>query len=382
MSKFSQKRLLLPLAIAAFVSGCISPDSGSESGTEVDVTNPPDPSTYVCNPLNDDNDGQGPRDQGLTAELFYLEDGVALPSRVADMFDRGVQVEDILLYFNRVHIPTRPWDRGFVTVSGQTVQTNDGDTLYEYFAVRMSGRFQLGNLPAGAYQFALLSDDGAVMSMDFGNGGYETVVDNDGTHPTRFGCGSYPVVIEEGDKIPFQIEYYQGPRYHIALSLMVRPWVDDGSDSECGRQGNSRFFDSTQDPVVAQPAYDGLLARGWAPVEPESFLIPEELVENPCNEAAPVISNFSVVSAGSDTVTLQWTTDIPASSQIYFRLQDVGSYEIGADVPALVTNHQVVLPTPLGAGLTANTNYEMFARSASSSGLSSDSNVLIVRTRR
>ena len=142
MSANSRKRLLMPfivLASSVYITGCLNPDSGSESGTEVDIVNPPDPSTYVCDPLDGDStDGQGPRDQGIAAELFYLEDGVSLPSQVADMFDRGVQVEDILLYFDRVHIPTRPWDRGFVTAGGQTVQTNDGNTLYEYFAMRMT----------------------------------------------------------------------------------------------------------------------------------------------------------------------------------------------------------------------------------------------------
>ena len=181
MSTLCRKWLLLPLATVALISGCISPDSGSESGTEVDIANPPDPNSYVCDPLDGDStDGQGPRDQGVTGELYYLPDGETLPSQVADMFERGTYVDNILLYFNQIFIPTRPWDRGFTTVGGQTVQTENGDTLYEYFAVRMSGRFQLGNLPPGAYQFGLLSDDGAVLSMDFGNGGYETVVDDDG----------------------------------------------------------------------------------------------------------------------------------------------------------------------------------------------------------
>jgi len=107
---------------------------------------------------------------------------------------------------------------------------------------------------------------------------------------------------------------------------------------------------------------------------------PETAICEP--DGGPVITEFSVVTVGRSSITLRWMTDIPATSQLFFRLEGVGSFELGADDPDLETEHFIVLPTPFDGGLDANTDYELFARSASTTGASSDSNVIMVRTRR
>ncbi|MCB0350127.1 MAG: fibronectin type III domain-containing protein [Bdellovibrionales bacterium] len=382
----------IALLMAAFIllPGCLLvPDSGEDSGTTVDIVpvpdDVPDPSTYVCNPLDGESPIDAPREQGIRGMLYYLDPSQPHYNRVEDYLTYGTFAQaidrttgfatEIALYFNQLFIPTRPFDRGFVTAGGQTLQTPNGDTLYEYFAIRHEGRLQLGSKPEGLYQLAILSDDGATLKMDFGSG-MQTVIDNDGDHPTRMGCAVLPVEFSSEDKIPYVLDYYQGPRYHISLIFMWRP-ATETQDEFCGRQGNSFYFDSTQDPPAPTVNYNSLLSRGWEPIAPENYLLPEVDAVNPCNEPAPVISGFSVVSITANSVTLSWDTDRSATSQVYFR-KSVDTIDNLTSGDGLFYSHHVVTVT----GLSPNTDYVMRAMSSSSSGLTSESAPRTIRTRR
>lgn len=364
------------------------PDNGSEQDTVVDVQPDPadiDPDTYSCNQLGGETTPL-PREQGVRGALYYLDSTQPHYNRVADYFTYGTFAQgidsltglstNIVLYFNQIFVPTRPFDRGFTTQSGHTLQTVEGNTLYEYFAIRHEGRLQLGSKPEGLYQFAILSDDGSVLSMDFGSG-FQTIVNNDGNHPTRFGCATASVQMQSADQIPFILDYYQGPRYHIALILMWRPWSISAADPFCGVQGNSFYFNSTTNPPTPSANYNALLSRGWEPLQPENYLLPAAGQTNPCNEPAPVITNFQIVSIASTSVTLSWTTDIAATSQVIYRLASGVTEATTLDTGQYFTSHSVTV-----TGLASNTDYVLRAHSASSSGLSSDSAPLTVRTRR
>jgi len=397
----SSRTLLLVVACTLLTSCLLVPDSGEDQGTEVEVVPipgvVPDPSTYVCNPMDDD-ENIAASGQGLRGMLYYLNPSQPRYTSVDDYFTYGTfaqainsatgQLTEIALYFNQIFVPTRPFDRGFVTNGGQTLQTPAGDTLYEYFAVRHEGRLQLGSKAPGLYQMAILSDDGAKLHMDFG-GGFQNVVNNDGQHPTRMGCASMPVSLGVNDKLPMILDYNQGPRYHISLILMWRPWPDspsspgtpatlaEANDALCGQQGNSLYFDSTQNPPVPQAAYNSLLSRGWEVVENENYLLPEEEETNPCSEPAPIISNFRVVTIGSSTITVAWETDRPGTSQVNYRLAS-GVAENLTSLDGLYYTTHVVTVT----GLTPNTDYVVKGVSAATSGLSSESAPRTVRTRR
>lgn len=393
---------LLLMGACISLSACLLvPDQGSESGTIVDIQpeSPvaPDPSTYVCNPM-DGQVGQLPREQGIRGMLYYLDPSQPHYNHVADYLtygnlaqgiDRNTnEATEISLFFNQLFIPTRPFDRGFTTQAGQTLMTPAGDTLYEYFAIRHEGRIQLGSKPEGLYQFAILADDGAVMSMDFGSG-LQTVIDDDGDHPTRMGCAVAAVDMKATDKIPFVLDYYQGPRFHIALTLLWRPWpmsaadptqpasLAEATDAFCGRQGNSFYFDSTQDPPAPTANYQALLARGWEPLAPENYLLPETGAVNPCNEPAPIITNFRVVTITNASVTFAWETDRPATSQVNYRLATDTVEMITNSDGQFRTQHQVTV-----TGLLANTDYVMKGISSSTSGLTSESVARTIRTRR
>ncbi len=99
-------------------------------------------------------------------------------------------------------VPTREFRSGF-----------PGVEKVEWFAIRYAGGFSVAN--AGSYTFRINSDDGTKLSIDG-----ELVVDNDGTHPPRSKSGT--VELEAGDH-QLVLEYFQGPRYHIALQVYVTP---------------------------------------------------------------------------------------------------------------------------------------------------------------
>ena len=150
----------------------------------------------------------------------------------------------------------------------------------------MESNIQLGPTDsAGAYQLAILSDDGAILSVKGpGTDTFVPFINDDGTHPTTMTCATTPLTINAYDLIPIQLQYYQGPRYQIALQLLWRPWPTSGSavDPLCGTSGNYQFFNPDTAPSTPQQNYLNLLARGWKPLAPANFVIPYSGI-NPCN---------------------------------------------------------------------------------------------------
>ncbi|MBN2718565.1 MAG: hypothetical protein JXX14_22160 [Deltaproteobacteria bacterium] len=113
-----------------------------------------------------------------------------------------------VLYACEWDIAPRAFDKGFPGV----------ETQFEWFAIRYTGAF--GVSESGTYTFRINSDDGARLFID----GKE-VLDNDGVHPPR--SKSAKVHLQAGDH-DMRIEYFQGPRYEIALQLYVTP--PDGAE--------------------------------------------------------------------------------------------------------------------------------------------------------
>lgn len=383
-------RLFLLIGTALSLSSCLDTGgSGSESGSTV-VTNPNpappnptvDPTRTICDPFKT-NSPQA-RDRGLVGNLFYLNDDQPRYNNIADYMNNAI-VADATIYMDRLFVPTRPFDRGFYLQSGDLVTTPNGNTLYEYFGVRMESQMQLAPTEApGNYQLAVLADDGALLKIPDGLGGEKIIVNNDGTHATKMMCATEPIYLDHNTKIPMTLEYYQGPRFHISLVTMWRPWPD-GSDPDipendplCGAQGNSTFFDSTQDPVAAQPAFYELLSRNWRVLQNENYYFPDQ-ADNPCAPAeAPLsISNFFIANVAQTSVTLTWTTNIPTTSQIQFKNIATSVTTTTTLSSTLTVNHSVTV-----TGLTANTLYAFKGLSTTPGGQNAVSDELAVRTRR
>jgi ribosomal protein L17 len=107
------------------------------------------------------------------------------------------------LYACEWDVPQRAFEVGFPGVTNQ----------FEWFAIVYSGMFNVSQ--AGEYQFRINSDDGTKLYIDG-----KPVVMNDGQHPPTSASGS--VTLAAGDH-ELVLEYFQGPRYLIALQVWVVP---------------------------------------------------------------------------------------------------------------------------------------------------------------
>ncbi len=376
---------LIVVGILLSLTGCLLDGSGSESGTTV-VASPGqpffDPKQTICDPFKT-NSPQA-RDRGLIGNLVYLTNDQPRYGNIADFMTNAV-VADATVFLDRLFVPTRPFDRGFYLQSGELVKSINGDTLYEYFGLRMKGQVQLATdeIP-GQYQFAVLADDGALLKIPDGLGREVTLVNNDGTHPTKLMCATDPVTMTAGSKLPITLEYYQGPRFHIAMVVMWRPWPDGVTnavtDPLCGQQGNSLYFDSTKNPVEPKLAYYELLDRGWKVLQNENYSFPEQ-ADNPCAPTEPALminsADVRVTAVTSTVITVEWTTNIPATSQLQIKNTSNMVVTLSPVDPTLVQNHSVTF-----TGLTPATLYAFKVLSTSTSGQIAESDERTQRTGR
>lgn len=186
------------------------------------------------------------------------------------------------LYLTKLDVPTRQFELGFPRLDGELVQTEDGEDLVEFFAINFRTSLKLGEVEeSGWYEFAFLSDDGVRFTLEESG---EVIADNPDITSTKMVCSNRAIYLEKGDSLPVEIDYFQGPRLHIALMMMWRP-VDDevaGQDPLCGQRGTNKFHDYNQIPSEPQQAYYDLLDRGWEVVPDYVFRIPRDEYMNPC----------------------------------------------------------------------------------------------------
>ncbi|MCB0347945.1 MAG: hypothetical protein KDD37_03880 [Bdellovibrionales bacterium] len=342
----------------------------NEGGTEIEGVNL-NPENYfdvnmfslnrlVCDPFG--GGGNQTPNGGLKANLYYLEDGSTPLSHVADYFTAGTK-SDKIIFFSQINVPTRLFNLGFPTETGNTISKDSGETLIENFALEIETVIKLGpNDEPGLYELALLSDDGSVLQVrDAGT--YVTVVDNDGTHPTRFGCASRSIQMNADDSYIAKIHYYQGPRDHISVIPMWRKISSDsevGTDVSCGQQGNSMYFDYNNNSAP-KAAYNGLLARGWKPLDSNNYELPASIPINPCtNGTAPIITNIAVRDMYDGQIQVVWNTNIPATAQVLVVNMDTGQELLTYSDNVLRTEHEVFVQ-----GLQRNVNYMVQAVSVS-----------------
>jgi hypothetical protein len=318
--------LLLPYVVAALLlQGCFTNNQGSATLTANNPEEGPlatfDTNLYplnkvVCDPFDPGN--PGPND-GMIATLHYRGAGQNRWYSVNDYIEQG-QKSQQKLFFSKLDIPTRIFSLGFPSETGTSIQDDSQNTLNEFFALSVSSVLKLAPGDAeGEYELALLSDDGAVMQVRDQDGVYQTVVNNDGDHPTRLGCGQR-IQMTRDTELVVKLNYYQGPRFHISLIPLWRK-VDASTAQEprCGHTGNNLFFDFNNNSRP-QPAYNELLARGWKPISADNWNMPGYALFNPCTQGTvPVISNFTNIANLEGFVSFQWRTDIPTSSQVLYK---------------------------------------------------------------
>lgn len=233
----------------------------------------------VCDPFGGSSGSSG--GPGIIGNIYSVKNDTSLRTS-ADYISKGTMI-NAYLFLSQLFVPTRPFSEGFVTTDGTSLKDSDGKTLVEYFGLDLQSLIQLDDSDApGDYQFALLSDDGATFYLADKDGNLSPIVKNEGDHPTRLGCSNIAVPMTKGNKIPMRLTYYQGPRYHISLTLLWRPYPKTQvTDPYCGKASNDFYFDSTTTPS-AEKAYKDLLARGWKPLKPTNFVLPDSLGNNKC----------------------------------------------------------------------------------------------------
>lgn len=308
--------------------------------------------TTVCDPFG--TSGPPKLKNGITAELYWLDSQCPRYEKVEELVSHAVKSEK-KLFFTDLHTPTRLFERGFSTQTSETLKDDQGATLIEWFGLKFSSGLRLPDgLEDGAYELAMLSDDGTILRVKSGED-WSELINNDGVHPTRMGCAKRFVNLSKESVLDFQLFYAQGPRFHISNVLMWRPIAKTpgqaGKDKSCGVEGNEHYFDPTKNSEP-QKAYKDLLARGWSPVPAEAFVIPDGEGYNPCHEGTPAtVSDFRVLERTLTDAVVAWTTDLPATTQLRWRNVDTGGVTVSESDNRLRTSHSMWL-TGLTPGVT------------------------------
>lgn len=177
------------------------------------------PIVTVCDPFSAGSacpitpPGGGPT-PGLKGNVYYYPNG----KKVDDYINLGQRL-NVLVQMSHLDVPLRSWQTGFPGPNGGILD-NSGNLLIEYFAIDLTGFFQLpSSIAEGDYQFATNSDDGTILYFD----GKE-IVNNDGDHPMTWKCAPAAFNLKYADKHTMRLKYYQGPRVEIGLQVYYRPW--------------------------------------------------------------------------------------------------------------------------------------------------------------
>lgn len=336
----------LIISFSFFAIGCFDPGDFDKSAADglprgYDVNRYP-MNKLVCDPLGGEDVDQG-LVGGLKADLYYLEDGKTFSS-VKDVIANGT-VSGQFYFFSHLNVPTRLFSTGFPLQTGGVVKDNTGQELIENFALRFRTILQLSpNDEPGYYQLATLSDDGSVLRARNSAGVYEDIVNNDGNHPTRFGCGSV-LYLDHQSEIPMVLDYAQGPRYHISVIPMWRKINGNVPPTEpsCGKTGNEIWFDYRGDGSP-KSAYTDLLSRGWKPIAAGNYQLPLTAAFNPCaGGTSAQISNLELRQENYKIIAT-WQTNVPATSQLRYINMDSGTDLITYSDNVLRTQHKVVTP--------------------------------------
>lgn len=231
----------------------------------------PDP-VVICDPFGSTTDVK----PGIAAKLAYYDGpwpGVI--QNVEDVWTEGKIVNDTVILFSSISVPTRSFLDGFDVGSGQKLVNSRGERLVEWFSLDYSAEVKLGDADSeGLYQFGILSDDGAILWLDEGNG-LQEIVNNDGHTPTRMKCGA-AVQLNRASRIPMRMKYFQGPKDEIAVTLL---WRKVGSGNNEGCDSASGWFSGGQ----PTNKYNRLLAQGWKVMGPNNFQM-KEVIPNNCSK--------------------------------------------------------------------------------------------------
>ncbi|MDD4964936.1 MAG: PA14 domain-containing protein [Gallionella sp.] len=133
----------------------------------------------------------------LKGEIFFISE----VNRIPDL--DNLRPVGQPLYATSLNITARRFDQGFPGIPGRT----------EWFAIKYTGSFFVAN--EGMYNFRTVSDDGVILKID-----NRVVIDDGGVHAPQSATGQ--VYLNRGEH-NIRVDYFQGPKYDLALQLFVTP---------------------------------------------------------------------------------------------------------------------------------------------------------------
>lgn len=168
------------------------------------------------------------------------------------------QKTNAALFMSRIFVPTRDFTDGFGAEDKKVTDSNN-NVLFEWFALDMVSNLILEDSEAdGMYQYAIISDDGATLSV----GGSDIIV-HEGEHAPSLKCANQVTIHKKGEAVPFQLTYFQGPRTQISLVLLKRKVAAGQSLTNCGTS-DGYIADADNLPAT-------LKSKGWSVVKPGNF---------------------------------------------------------------------------------------------------------------
>jgi hypothetical protein len=287
LSRINQ--ILTIVALGAFVSSCsakfglVSTTTNSSDNSQSKNTKPQEPDyslPIVCDPFSENNIVNST--QGLKGFLYHDPSQPSLwgtpefSTSSQQYLKESLKVAELEL--SSVNVPGRYFEFGFTTNSGSLLAIDDVP-MTEWFALSVASRLRITE--PGKYQFSLLSDDGATLKVKYPDQEeYQTFIDNEGIHPPKLKVSDSVLDFSTGtESYPINLSFYQGPRFNIALMLMMRKINDVSAPGALFEPLNlledfEAFwitYATYPSPAVATQNYQQLLDNGWTPVPSQYF---------------------------------------------------------------------------------------------------------------
>lgn len=212
------------------------------------------PQELICNPL-----GNGPTDPstpidpiknahelGLIANLYEGQYGWGSLDRY---FVEGYK-HPTPIYFSNFNVTPRSFSEGFNFSDSEFLKNKAGNRLIEWFAIEAKGQLALPESAAeGYYHITTISDDGIEVKIN-----NKAIISHKGTHAPAVDCANDLVKLTKDEAAEFQLRYFQGPRYQIALMTFIKK-VEDPSlfnkKEACLEKGNAESLKKLGYTVIA-----------------------------------------------------------------------------------------------------------------------------------
>jgi hypothetical protein len=260
------------LGLTLIFSGCqetqVYEKEALKLGMKKNIEIPPN---VVCDPFAQTDNGQtNGLFNGLEGQIRLLNTDVAqtdLKNNLNTYLDLSKShPTGAVIYANSLDVAVRAFDQGFPFKSGDLVLDANGDALIEWFALSFKSKLKVPE--DGNYQFATLSDDGVQLYVDG-----KLIIDNPNVHAPTIDCSAHGqyVYLSKDQEVDVLINYFQGPKFHIALQLLWRKVdlsnVATLSYAACGKSA---------------PGASAQNQDGFTTVPAEAFVLGNNKI-NPCN---------------------------------------------------------------------------------------------------